>query len=179
MKGIIKTGVIATILTMLSGCIGMTGMPKDVRPVTDFDLSRYLGTWYEIARLDHSFERGLTDVSATYSMNEDGTVKVVNKGFRVKDDEWTESIGKAKFVDASNEGYLKVSFFGPFYGSYIIFGLDKTNYDYAFVSGPNLDYLWLLSRTKELDPSIIAKFKETAKAAGFDTTKLIMVEQKK
>ncbi|MGN2670095.1 lipocalin family protein [Aliivibrio fischeri] len=174
-KSISKVGFGAVILMMLNGCLGM---PKGVEPVTGFELNRYLGTWYEIARLDHSFEDGLSQVSAEYSINEDGSVKVINRGFSDQDQQWSEALGKAKFVDGSDEGYLKVSFFGPFYGSYVVFELDKENYQYAFVSGPDLDYLWLLSRTKKVDQEVIEHFVSTAQSLGFKTNELIFVEQK-
>ncbi|WP_063660264.1 lipocalin family protein [Aliivibrio fischeri] len=176
-KSISKVGFGAVILMMLNGCLGM---PKGVEPVTGFELNRYLGTWYEIARLDHSFEDGLSQVSAEYSINEDGSVKVINRGFsdQDQDQQWSEALGKAKFVDGSDEGYLKVSFFGPFYGSYVVFELDKENYQYAFVSGPDLDYLWLLSRTKKVDQEVIERFVSTAQSLGFKTNELIFVEQK-
>ncbi|MUK69126.1 lipocalin family protein [Aliivibrio fischeri] len=174
-KSISKVGFGAVILMMLNGCLGM---PKGVEPVTGFELNRYLGTWYEIARLDHSFEDGLSQVSAEYSINEDGSVKVINRGFSDQDQQWSEALGKAKFVNGSDEGYLKVSFFGPFYGSYVVFELDKENYQYAFVSGPDLDYLWLLSRTKKVDQEVIERFVLTAQSLGFKTNELIFVEQK-
>ncbi len=174
-KSISKVGFGAVILMMLNGCLGM---PKGVEPVTGFELNRYLGTWYEIARLDHSFEDGLSQVSAEYSINEGGSVKVINRGFSDQDQQWSEALGKAKFVDGSDEGYLKVSFFGPFYGSYVVFELDKENYQYAFVSGPDLDYLWLLSRTKKVDQEVIERFVSTAQSLGFKTNELIFVEQK-
>ncbi|GEK12224.1 lipocalin [Aliivibrio fischeri] len=174
-KSISKVGFGAVILMMLNGCLGM---PKGVEPVTGFELNRYLGTWYEIARLDHSFEDGLSQVSAEYSINEDGSVKVINRGFSDQDQQWSEALGKAKFVNGSDEGYLKVSFFGPFYGSYVVFELDKENYQYAFVSGPDLDYLWLLSRTKKVDQEVIERFVSTAQSLGFKTNELIFVEQK-
>lgn len=91
--------------------------------------------WYEIARLDHSFERGLEQVTAEYSLREGGGVQVKNRGFSNKKNKWSEAEGKAFFVGKASEGYLKVSFFGPFYGSYVVFELDKDNYQYAFVSG--------------------------------------------
>jgi len=167
--------VFVTITSLfLSGCLGM---PKLVTPVSDFELDRYLGKWYEIARLDHSFERGLNQVSAEYSLKEDGGVKVINRGFSSAENEWQQAEGKAYFVNASNEGYLKVSFFGPFYGSYVIFELDKQNYQYAFVSGPDSDYLWLLSRTPTLETEVIQKFISMSKERGFDTSNLIYVEQ--
>ena len=158
----------------LSGCLGM---PEKVQPVSDFQLNRYLGRWYEIARLDHSFERGMEKVTAEYSMREDGGVSVVNRGFSTEDNEWSEATGKAYFVDNSEQGYLKVSFFGPFYGSYVVFELEKENYQYAFVSGPDLSYLWLLSRTPKVSEAIIADFIEKSQSLGFDTSQLIMVKQ--
>ena len=159
---------------IISGCLGM---PENVSPVKDFELDRYLGKWYEIARLDHSFERGLENITADYSLREDGGVNVKNRGFSPADNEWSEANGKAYFVNSAEEGYLKVSFFGPFYGSYIVFELDKEDYQYAFVSGPDLSYLWLLSRTPLASREVITDFIEKSKALGFDTGKLILVKQ--
>ena len=159
---------------VLSGCLGM---PEGVSPVDDFDVDRYMGEWYEIARLDHSFERGLERVSAQYSLRQDGGVAVLNRGYSAEDGEWSEIEGKAYFVNGENEGYLKVSFFGPFYGSYVIFGLDKENYQYAFISGPNRSYLWLLSRQPNLPSSVIDTFTEQSRALGFDVDNLIFVRQ--
>ncbi|PMH43758.1 lipocalin [Vibrio sp. 10N.286.49.B3] len=159
---------------LLNGCLGM---PTTVTPVSDFELNRYLGSWYEIARLDHSFERGLSQVSAQYQLKEDGGVQVINRGFSAESNEWQEAEGKAYFVDAQNQGYLKVSFFGPFYGSYIVFELDKQDYQYAFVSGPNLDYLWLLARTPVVEQEVIDKFMAMSRERGFDVENIILVEQ--
>jgi len=140
-------------------------------------LSRYLGTWYEIARLDHSFERGLTRVTATYSLREDGGIKVVNRGFDARKQEWREAIGKAYFVESPDIGRLKVSFFGPFYGGYNIIDLDKENYSYALVSGPTRAYLWILARDQKLEPSVLNHLVNKAKALGFATEQLIYVDQ--
>ena len=159
---------------LLSAC---TGMPVGVTPVKDFELNRYLGKWYEIARLDHRFERGLEQVSAEYSLNPDGSVKVVNSGYSTRDQQWQQSVGKAKFVQDQSTGHLKVSFFGPFYGSYVVFELDKQGYQYAFVSGPDLSYLWLLSRQKTVTPAVKARFMQRAKDIGFNTDSLIFVKQ--
>ena len=159
---------------LLSGCLGM---PEKVEPVSNFELNRYLGAWYEIARLDHSFERGLEQVSAEYALRESGGIKVLNKGYSPETQQWKQAEGKAFFVDKDNEGYLKVSFFGPFYGSYVIFELDQLNYQYAFVSGPDLSYLWLLSRTPEINQDLIDKFLEKSSALGFDTEEIIFVNQ--
>lgn len=158
---------------LLTGCLGM---PKSVTPIQEFDLNQYLGTWYEIARLDHSFERGLTQVTAEYSLKEDGGVKVINRGYSAAEGEWQQAEGKAYFVNAPNEGYLKVSFFGPFYGSYVIFYLDPAG-QYAFISGPDHDYLWLLSRTPTIDDSVKQQFIQMSQQKGFDVSELIFVEQ--
>ena len=161
-------------LLFLGAC---TAIPEGIHPVEDFDLNRYLGKWYEIARLDHSFERGLERVSAQYSLRDDGGINVINRGYSAAEKSWKEAEGKAYFVRGNNEGYLKVSFFGPFYASYVIFGLDKTTYSYAFVTGYNKSYLWLLSRTPTVSDSLVEKFIRDARALGFDTDALIMVEQ--
>jgi apolipoprotein D and lipocalin family protein len=156
----------------LGGCLGM---PDNVSPVRDFQLDRYLGKWYEIARLDHSFERGLQQVTAEYALRDDGGVSVKNRGFSTDKKAWSEAIGKAYFVNDPGEAYLKVSFFGPFYGSYVIFELGK-NYEYAFVSGPDLSYLWLLSRKKKVDPAVMSRFIKKSQELGFDTNELLLVE---
>jgi len=161
-------------LVLLSGCLGM---PPAVSPITGFELDRYLGTWYEIARLDHSFERGLEQVTANYSMREDGGVRVLNRGFSTEDNAWEEAEGRAYFVEDENTGYLKVSFFGPFYGSYVIFEMDKDNYQHAFISGPDHSYLWMLSRTPTVEPALLDHFREEAAKLGFDTDALIIVNQ--
>ena len=167
----------AVMLMLASGLSGCMGMPDGVKPVEDFELEPYLGKWYEIARLDHSFERGLSRVTAEYSLRDDGGLRVVNRGWSADDEEWQEAEGKAYFVEGEDLGYLKVSFFGPFYGSYVIFGLDREQYQYSFVSGPDTSYLWLLSRTAEVDEEVLEQFREKAESLGFDTSALIMVDQ--
>ena len=159
---------------LLAGCLGM---PEKVQPVSEFQLDRYLGKWFEIARLDHSFERGLNQVTAEYSMRDDGGVKVLNRGFSSAKGEWKESEGRAYFVDDETVGYLKVSFFGPFYGSYIVFELDQVDYQYALVAGPDTGYLWILSRTPAISDELLERLLQKARNCGFDTTELIMVEQ--
>ena len=155
---------------LLSGCLGY---PDSVIPVQGYDINQYLGKWYEIARLDHSFEEGLDQVTAEYSLREDGGVNVTNRGYLSGKDQWKEAKGKAYFVNSNDEGYLKVSFFGPFYGSYVIFELDKDEYQYAFVSGPNTSFLWLLSREPKVDRELVDHFVDRATRLGFDTSKLI------
>ena len=158
---------------VLLGCVGT---PDGVRPVQGFELDRYLGTWYEIARLDHSFERGLSNVTANYSLREDGGVRVINRGFDTAKGEWDEAEGRAYFVEEDDKGFLKVSFFGPFYGSYIVFELDQENYQYAFISGPNTSYLWLLAREPQIDAALLERFRSRATELGFDLSELIVVE---
>ncbi len=159
----------------LTGCVGA---PNNVQPVKNFELQRYLGTWYEIARLDHSFERDLQQVTATYSLRDDGGIRVVNKGFNPKKNKWKEAIGKAYFVGDSDIGQLKVSFFGPFYGGYNIIELDKVNYQYTLVCGPNLSYLWILARRPELNKSIVERLVAKANSLGFATDQLIFVKHR-
>jgi apolipoprotein D and lipocalin family protein len=163
----------ALFFSLQSGC---TGAPGGVTVVTGFEIDRYLGTWYEIARLDHSFERGLSAVTADYSLRDDGGVRVVNRGYNEKSGEWDEAIGKAYFVGASDVGQLKVSFFGPFYGGYNIIELDKSGYQYSLVAGPDRDYLWILSRTSQMQPDVLRSLVNKASELGFATDALIFVE---
>lgn len=137
-----------------------------------------MGEWYEIARLDHSFERGLSQISADYSQRDDGGVRVINRGYDSTDNEWKDAEGKAYFVEDSTTGYFKATFFWPFYGSYVIFELD-TSYEYAFVSGSDNSYLWFLSRKPEVDKKLINEFEAKARQRGFDVSKLIYVDQSK
>jgi len=162
------------ILLLISAC---TGLPKNVSPVDEFELDRYLGEWYEIARLDHRFERGLRNVTANYSLRKGGGIIVNNKGYSEEKGEWKEATGKAFAVGSPDVAHLKVSFFGPFYGSYAVFDLDKERYQHAFVSGNTTKYLWLLSRTPTVSEELLARFKEEAQKRGFDTAELIMVDQ--
>lgn len=167
---------IPAMLTFAS-LLGCTGAPDGVVPITGFELQKYLGTWYEIARLDHSFERGLSQVTAAYSMRSDGKVRVVNRGFNAASGEWKEATGKARFTGDSDIGQLKVSFFGPFYGGYNIIALDQDAYQYSLVAGPNRDYLWLLSRTSQMNPDIVTELVGIAADLGFPTDDLIFVDQ--
>ena len=173
-----KIARVTCLLWLLIGSIaGCTGVPSGTQAVSGFDLDRYLGKWYEIARLNHRFERGLTDVSATYTTREGGGVTVLNRGYDADKGRWEEALGKAFFVDEPDIGELKVSFFGPFYGGYNVLELDKANYSYALVAGPNRNYLWVLARTPQLDQEILAKLVATAESLGFPTEELIYVDQ--
>lgn len=155
---------------MIAGC---TGIPDNIKPVTGFDLNRYLGKWYEIARLEHSFEKGMNNVTAEYSINSDGSVKVLNRGYLQAEQQWKEAEGVAYFMEQRDLAYLKVSFFGPFYGSYIVVDLDKDNYQYALVAGYDKSFLWILARTPELSQDIQDQLLSKAKALGFATENLI------
>lgn len=160
---------------LAAALVACTGLPNRVEPVTGFELDRYLGTWYEIARLDHSFERGLSRVTADYSRLEDGGVRVVNRGWNADEGKWEEAEGRAYFVETPDLAHLKVSFFGPFYSTYAVFGLDRDNYQYAWVSGHNNDYLWLLAREPQVSEELLEAFRLRASQLGFDVTELIYV----
>ncbi|MBN1470677.1 MAG: lipocalin family protein [Syntrophaceae bacterium] len=164
------------VVLFLAGCVSV---PENITPVDNFSLERYLGKWYEIARLDHSFERGLSSVSAEYSLRPDGGVRVINRGYSQKEKKWKEIEGRGYFVDRKNAGFLKVSFFGPFYGSYVVFDLDRDHYSYSLVCGPDKSYLWILARAPQLDEGVKKRLVDKAAALGFDTTKLIYVSHDK
>ncbi|MFT6927731.1 MAG: apolipoprotein D and lipocalin family protein [Psychromonas sp.] len=167
--------ILITFLAFLQ--FACTGIATDIRPVEGLQTEKYLGLWYEIARLDHSFERGMSNVSAEYSVREDGGIKVINSGYLSENKQWKSAEGKAYFVDKQSKGHLKVSFFGPFYGSYVIFKLDKINYQYAYVTSYSKDYLWLLARTATVTEAVKQDFINTAKMNGFATDQLIFVDQ--
>lgn len=171
---------IASVIT-LSACSEAMSPEAQQAVIPSFDPTQYVGTWYEIARLDNRFEKGLEQVTAQYSIEADGTVKVVNRGFNAEKNDWSEAVGKAKFVDPANPdgtrtGRLKVSFFGPFYGEYNILELDKPYYNYALVSSGR-DYLWILSRTPQLTYPIKQHLMAKAKALGFATDQLLFIRQ--
>ncbi|MDX2417429.1 MAG: lipocalin family protein [Xanthomonadales bacterium] len=166
--------MIAALALCLVGCLGV---PDGAQPVEDFTLEKYLGKWYEIARMDHSFERGLSNVTAEYSLRDDGGVKVTNRGFKTAANKWKDAEGKAYFVEDASIGKLKVSFFGPFYGAYNVIALDEKDYQWALVVGPDTKYLWILSRTPKLDQVIVEQLLTQAKSLGFNTDELIFVNQ--
>ena len=168
-----RQGALILILALTaSGCLGL---PDGAEPVGDFELDRYLGRWYEIVRLDHRFERGLSRVSAHYSLRDDGGVRVLNRGFDAESQQWEEAEGRAYFVAGPDTGRLKVSFFGPFYGAYNIIDLDP-DYRHALVAGANTDYLWVLARDPRPDSAVVDRLVEKARSLGFPTGELIRVE---
>ena len=168
---------LALLLVLLLGLAGCaTAPPAGLTPVTPFDVNRYAGKWYEIARMDHSFERGLSDVSARYTVQPDGSVQVINRGFDVSRQAWKEAVGKALFTGDASRGALKVSFFGPFYGGYNVIALDP-DYRWSLVVGPDLGYVWILARDKQLTPEVREQVLAQARKAGIDVDRLIWVAQ--
>lgn len=157
---------------LLAACIGI---PENIKPVQGFEVQQYLGTWYEIARLENSFETGLEQISATYSLREDGGVKVLNRGFDTGKQRWQHAEGRAYFIGPTSEGRLKVSFFWPFYGAYNIIDLDQ-NYQHVLICGADYSYFWFLSRTPNPPETVKQALIAKAKHLGFATEKLIFVK---
>lgn len=168
------TIALSTCAMVLHAC--KVSIPKGAKAVKPFDTKRYLGKWYEIARMDFKFEKNLNQVTATYSEEKDGSIRVDNRGYDTLKKEWKQSIGKAKRLKGTEEARLKVSFFGPFYSGYNVIAID-TGYRYALVAGNNLNYLWILSRTKSIPASIKRDYLEQAKQLGYRTEDLIWTAQ--
>ena len=158
-------------MAIAAGCVSGPGV--DNSPVSSLDLDRYLGTWYEIARFDHSFERGVEEAKAVYTLNKDGTVKVVNSG--IKNGKPKTAVGKGKRTD--EPGLLRVSFFGPFYADYRVLMIDA-DYSYALVGSGGADYLWILSRTTSLPDGVKSAILAEATRRGYDTSKLILTKRR-
>ena len=158
----------------LFALMSFDNIPKGAVPVKPFDLKKYLGTWYEVARLDYKWERDLDNVTATYSLKENGDIKVDNKGYNFKKDSWEQSVGKARPVDDPQEARLKVSFFGPFYSGYNVIAIDA-DYNYALVAGESTEYMWILSRTKSIPDAVKQDYLAKAKAVGYNTDALVWV----
>ena len=170
----IKKIILFCSIIILGGCMHI---PNNVKPVKNFDANKYLGTWYEIARTDNSYERGLEYVQANYSLNSDGSIKVINSGFNTNSQKIESAQGVAKFIDNPNTGLLKVSFFRPFYGSYVVFKISD-DYQQAYVAGDD-NSLWFLSKTRTVSKKQKQNFIEEAKKVGINTDKLIWVEHSK
>ena len=162
-------------MTILSSC---SSIPKKAKPIENFEVNRYLGTWYEIARFDFRFEKNLDNTVAQYSLDKKGNVNVLNSGHNYIKDEWRAAKGTAKFRGDKSTAALKVSFFGPFYSGYNVIALDE-NYQYALIAGKNLEYLWILSREKTIPEDIKQKYLKIATEVGYDTSKMIWVKQDK
>jgi apolipoprotein D and lipocalin family protein len=170
----IKSGFITLLAILTAGC---TTPPKGLKPVEKFQLPRYLGSWYEIARLDHSFERGLDNITASYYLKPDGSVSVINRGRVVKTGQWDTARGTAVFTGKPDIAALKVTFFKPFWGAYFVIALDKQDYSWAMVTSSSRKYLWILSRTPAMDPLVLNELLIQAKDWQFDTDKLIFPVQ--
>ncbi|MBS7332216.1 MAG: lipocalin family protein [Weeksellaceae bacterium] len=163
-------------LLFLSSC--SVKVPEHVKPVSYFNSKDYSGKWYEIARFDFKYEKDMSNVTAEYTINEDGSIKVVNRGFDYIKNEWKEKIGKAKFNGPITQGALKVSFFGPFYAGYNVVAMDP-NYQTALVFGESTDYIWILSRTKTISEETKQNYLKKAKEAGYDLDRLVWTEHDK
>ena len=165
------------LLFLMNSCNSQDKM-IDKTVVKELDIERYLGKWYEIARYDHRFERGLVGVTASYSLRDDGKIKVVNTGFKETiNGQKSEAIGKAKIPDPNVPSKLKVSFFWLFYGDYFVFELDE-NYQWAVIGSSTDKYLWILSRTPQLDETVYYELLNKLTTRGYDIDKLIRVAQK-
>ena len=156
------------------GLFSCATIPKNATAVTSFDKEKYLGKWYEFARFDFKFEKNLNNTTAEYSLNENGTIKVDNRGYNTVNNQWQQSIGKAKFVKNDSIAMLKVSFFGPFYGGYNVLAIDA-DYKYALVAGGSLKYLWILSRETSIPEETKVKYLEIAENIGFETSNLLWI----
>lgn len=174
-KPIIKSLIIIIIFISFTAC---SSIPKGVQAVTPFEKEKFLGKWYEIARLDYYFEKNLSNNTAVYSLRSDGLIKVVNRGYNYKKNEREDVEGKAKFAGDENVAMLKVSFFGPFYSGYNVIAIDEA-YKYALIAGDSFKYLWILSREKTIPEDVKSNYVKIASDAGFDTSELIWVEQDK
>jgi len=171
----VKPTITILLSLMLFSC---TTIPEGIRAVHQFDKNKYLGKWYEIARLDFKFERDLNNTTAEYSINNNGTIKVVNRGYNTKTNKWKSATGKAKFVKDETIAMLKVSFFGPFYSGYNVIAIDK-EYKYALIAGKNLKYLWILSRYITIPEEVKKNYLKLAKGYGFKTEELVWVKHDK
>lgn len=172
---LINNLIILIMTALFASCVSI---PQGVTAVSSFEKAKYLGKWYEIARFDFRFEKGLNNTTAEYSLNSNGTIKVVNRGYDYEKKIWKESIGKAKFVGNDSNAMLKVSFFGPFYAGYNVIAIDP-EYKYALVSGSSFDYLWILSREKSIPADIKSLYLEKAEKLGYKVSNLLWIEHDK
>lgn len=170
-KSLSPIGILVIAILSFTSC---ATIPNGATVVEPFDINKYVGNWYEIARLDHRFERNMDQVTANYTIMNNGKIKVVNRGFNTKKQEWKSADGKAKFRNESDKGALKVTFFGPFYSPYNVIAI-AGDYEHALVVGKNLNYMWILSRQKTLPETVKNDFLQKAKALGFKTEELIWV----
>ena len=175
-KKVLMAAVGIGIISLIAGCSSKNTMSQKVPVVQHFDSQKYLGTWYEIARFDFKFEKDLKNVTANYSLRDDGKIKVVNKGYNYVKNKWEEAVGKAKFTRSDKEGALKVSFFGPFYAEYNVVMMDP-DYETALIFGESTEYIWILSRNKTISDSTKQKYLDYAKKSGYDLSRFIWTTQ--
>ena len=171
-KIIFPIGAAVLGILIFSSC--SVGIPKGATAIQNFEAEKYLGKWYEMARFDYRFEKNMNNVTATYSKNSDGSIKVDNRGYDYVKKEWKESIGEARFVNEPTEARLKVSFFKPIWAGYNV--IDLVDYKYALVAGNSTKYLWILSREKSIPDEVKQRFLRKAKDLDFPTEELIWVE---
>lgn len=169
-----STQITITAIFLLT-LVSCSSILNGVTAVDNFDKEKYLGKWFEIARLDFKYERDLNNTTAEYSANPNGTIKVLNKGYNTKTNTWKQSVGKAKFVENETIAKLKVSFFGPFYGGYNVIAIDPM-YTYALVAGSSHKYLWILSRNTSIPESIKKEYLQIAEDYGYTTSNLLWIE---
>lgn len=162
---------IITGIVLLLFFVGCSTKYPDLKTVKKVDIEKYKGTWYEIARFEHFFEKGCKNVTATYEIKDNGNIKVINRCTNIEGGKKKEAVGEAYAIDDSNSK-LKVSFFKPFYGDYWILDLDE-NYNYALVGSPNREYLWILSRTKTISDEVKNSILEKLPLLEFDVNKFI------
>jgi apolipoprotein D and lipocalin family protein len=171
-KTLLRYSVMGLIGIFLGSC---STIPEGAVAIKPFYKEKYLGKWYEIARFDFKFERDMNNTTAQYTLNNDGTIKVINRGYNYEKKEWKEAVGIAKFVGDDDVAMLKVSFFRPFYSGYNVIAIDN-DYRFALVCGNNLTYLWILSRETTIPEEIKQNYLTIAKKLGFNTSDLIWVE---
>ncbi len=173
-KNMLMTVITGMILILVVACRDSSGIDKTI--VKNLELDKYLGKWYEIARFDNRFEKGLERVTAEYSLREDGKIKVLNTGYDSNSGEKKEAVGKAKIPDKSQPAHLKVSFFAFFYADYLVLELDE-DYKWAVVGSSSDKYLWILSRSSELPENILSDIIEKIVHRGYDPEKLLFIKQ--
>lgn len=174
-KWIIALGVIGTTAIFLA-CTSNKKMSSKVQVVSPFDVKKYTGQWYEIARFDFKHEKDMHKVTANYTLKDNGSIEVRNKGFNTKENKWKESVGKAKFNGPADQAALKVSFFGPFYAEYNVVKLSN-DYSTALIFGESTDYIWILSREKKISEKTKAEYLDFAKKHGYDLSRLVWTAQ--
>ena len=173
-----KITSLALLFLVITAIYSCKTIPENLTAVKPFYKEKYLGKWYEIARLDFIFEKNLNNTTAEYSLRKDGKIKVDNRGYNVKKEKWSQAIGKAKFIGDENIAMLKVSFFGPFYAGYNVIAIDE-NYKYALVAGKSTKYLWILSRETTIPENIKKDYLRIAENSGYNTKDLLWIQHDK